>query len=232
MKGSTWGFLENFYYKAARTIWSPSRRSHMQIDNPVGLEPGRHPLEPSSGPASLPGDGTPPAPTTGAWSWSSRWALICMREDRIASTTWGASNSTCRMPGQLAHLPGHLLRQGRLRLHRGAGGGISPDPSPQAPGGRLHINAKTSAKGSGPGGRPARRRRVGRPMAAGVGLRRTAPSPAIPRTRSWSWGDGMEDLESLKGKSLRLQFQLREAHLLLVLGSSRREARRGDCAPG
>ncbi len=201
------GFLENFYYKQPYDLESKPAK-HMQIDIQLawsrdGIHWDRHPARPlflETGPA-------------GTYDWGMVFPPVGLieREDRIDFYYVGREQLHVRMPGNSHICLATLRKDGFVSIEAPEEGFLLTRPL-KHPGGRLHINAKTSAKGSV---RVAVRRGDGELDGQWLpewdyDRTRTFTGDSTNQVMEWS---GMEDLESLKGKSIRLQFQLREAHL-------------------
>ena len=201
------GFLEMFYNKQPFDSGAKPAK-HMQIDLQLswsrdGIHWERHPARPlflETGPA-------------GSHDWGMVFPGVGLieREDRNRFLLRGTRGTARSHAGKLPHLCCEPA-PGWFRLHRGPQEGFLLTRPLKCPGGRLHINGKTSGKGS---------IRVAIRRGDGELDGKWLPEWDYDRSQSFTrdstdevlnWED-MEDLGSLKGESIRLQFWLQEAHL-------------------
>lgn len=201
------GFLEMFYYKQPFDLESKPAK-HMQIDLQLawsrdGIDWERHPARSMF--LETGGAGT--------YDWGMVFPPVGLieREDRIDFYYVGREQLHVRMPGNSHICLATLRRDGFVSIEAPEEGFILTRPL-KCPGGRLHINGKTSEEGS-----------------IQVAIRRGdgeldgewLPDGDYDRSQAFrgdstdevlSWRD-LKDLDSLKGQSIRLQFRLQDAHL-------------------
>ncbi len=201
------GFLEMFYNKQPFDLEAKPAK-HMQIDIQLawsrdGIHWERHPARPlflETGPA-------------GSYDWGMVFPPVGLieREDRIDFYYVGREQLHVRMPGNSHICVASLRQDGFVSIEAPQEGFLLTRPL-ECPGGRLHINGKTSGEGS---------IRVAIRRGEGELDGKWLPQGDYDRCQSFT-GDStdqilawreMKDLESLRGESIRLQFQLREAHL-------------------
>jgi hypothetical protein len=201
------GFLEMFYYKQPLD-WDSKPEKHMQVDLQLtwsrdGKHWERHPARPlflETGPA-------------GSYDWGMVYPGVGLieREDRVDFYYVGREQLHVRMPGRGNICLASLRKDGFVSIEAPQQGFVLTRPL-VCPGGRLHVNGKTSEQGSI---RVAIRRGDGEldgkwmpewDFDRSLAFR----GDSIDEALNWK---GKQNLDALKGESIRLHFRLEEAHL-------------------
>ena len=201
------GFLEMFYKKKPFDLETKPDK-HMEIDLQLtwsrdGIHWERHPARPLFLRTGL----------AGSYDWGMVFPSVGLieREDRVDFYYAGREQLHVRMPGNSNICLATLRKDGFVSLEAPEQGFILTRPI-EHPGGRLHVNGKTSANGS---------IRVAIRRGDGEFDGRWIPEWDFDRSLAFR-GDSIDrgmiweeedDMDSLKGKSIRLQFWLQEAHL-------------------